>query len=93
MVKVISLFKDKLAVLQNERLLIYIASEEGLKYSPYRKITRKFECDGMEILNSHVLFTKDNKVQVYNLLGELEREWILDDKVTYLKTIGGPAKR
>ncbi len=71
LVKVISMFKDKLAVLQNERLLIYIASEEGLKYSPYRKITRKFECDSMEILNSHVLFTKDNKVQVYNLLGEL----------------------
>jgi hypothetical protein len=47
----------------------------------------------MEILNSHVLFTKDNKVQVYNLLGELEREWILDDKISYLKTIGGPAKR
>jgi len=39
------------------------------------------------------LFTKDNKIQVYNLLGELEREWILDDKVTFLKTIGGPAKR
>lgn len=69
LVKVISMFKDKLAVLQSERLLIYIASEEGLKYSPYRKITRKFDCDGMEILNSHVLFTKDNKVQVYNLLG------------------------
>ena len=42
LVKKISLFKDKLAVLQQERLLIYMASEEGLKYSPYRKITRRF---------------------------------------------------
>ena len=73
LVKRISIFKDKLAVLQNERLLIYMASEEGLKYSPYRKITRKFDCDTMEILNSHALFAKDNKVQVYNFLGELER--------------------
>jgi len=47
----------------------------------------------MEILNSHALFAKDNKVQVYNFLGELEREWILEGKVTFLKTIGGPPKR
>ena len=93
LVKRISIFKDKLAVLQNERLLIYVAAEEGLRYSPYRKITKKFECDSMEILNSHALFAKDNKIQVYNFLGELEREWILDGKVTYLRTIGGPPKR
>ena len=42
LVKRISIFKDKLAVLQNERLLIYVAAEEGLRYSPYRKITKKF---------------------------------------------------
>lgn len=48
-----------------------MASEEGLKYSPYRKITKKFDCDKLEILNSHALFSKDNKVQVYNFLGEL----------------------
>lgn len=47
----------------------------------------------MEILNSHALFAKDNKIQVFNFLGELEREWILDAKVTYLRTIGGPPKR
>lgn len=73
LVKRISLFKDKLAVLQQERLLIYMASEEGLKYSPYRKITRRFECEIMEILNSHALFANENKIQVYNFLGELER--------------------
>jgi hypothetical protein len=47
LVKNISIFKDKLAVLQNERLLIYMSSEEGLKYSPYKKITKRFECDKM----------------------------------------------
>lgn len=73
LVKRISLFKDKLAVLQNERLLIYMASEEGLKYNPYRKITKKFECEIMEILNSHALFAHQNRVRVYNFLGELER--------------------
>lgn len=26
-------------------------------------------------------------------MGELEREWILDGKITYLKTIGGPPRR
>ena len=46
-----------------------MAAEEGLKYTPYRKITRKFDCDTMEILNSHALFAKDNKIQVYNFLG------------------------
>ena len=70
-----------------------MAAEERLKYSPYRKIAKRFDCDSMEILNSHVLFAKDNKIQVYNFLGELEREWIMDGKVTYLKTIGGPPKR
>lgn len=70
-----------------------MAAEEGLKYSPYRKITKRFDCDSMEILNSHALFANDNRIQVYNFLGELEREWILDAKVTYLKTIGGPPKR
>ena len=50
-----------------------MASEEGLKYSPYRKITRKFDSEIMEILNSHALFANENKIQVYNFLGELER--------------------
>lgn len=44
-------------------------------------------------MNSHALFSKDNRIQVFNFLGELEREWILDAKVTYLRTIGGPPKR
>ena len=69
LVKRISIFKDKLAVLQNERLLIYVAAEEGLRYSPYRKITKKFNCDTMEILNSHALFADNNKIQVFNFLG------------------------
>ena len=93
LVKKIAIFKDKLAVLQNQRLLLYVAAQEGLKYNPYKKITKKFDCDSMDILNSHVLFAKDNKIQVYNLVGEMERQWILDAKVTYLKSIGGPPKR
>lgn len=93
LVQKISIFKDKLAVLQSERLLIYVAAEEGIKYSPYRKITKKFLCDAMEILNSHVLFAKDSKLQVFNFLGELEREWMLDAHVSYLRTVGGPPKR
>jgi intraflagellar transport protein 122 len=89
----VSIFKEKLAVLQNDRLLIYIASEESLKYNPFRKITKQFDCESMAILNSHVVFAKDSKVQLYNLMGELEREWVFESNLTFVKALGGPPKR
>jgi|JI6StandDraft_1071083.scaffolds.fasta_scaffold14263_4 intraflagellar transport protein 122 len=93
LIKKVSIFKEKLAVLQNDRLLIYIASEESLKYNPFRKITKQFDCESMAILNSHVVFAKDSKVQLYNLMGELEREWVFESNLTFVKALGGPPKR
>lgn len=67
--KLIALYEDKLAVIQNERLLIYVTASDNLEYKPYRKINKKFDCDFFSMSSHHVIVGKGSKIQLYSLTG------------------------
>jgi len=42
-------------------------------------------------LSKHLISSKGKTVQLLNFNGQLEREWIMDAEVTYMKVMGGAA--
>ncbi|KAL4432520.1 hypothetical protein ABPG74_013374 [Tetrahymena malaccensis] len=91
LVKNISIYKDKLAAHLTERILIYGTSAEDnqMKYKLHKRIVKKVEAHILEIVSNHLIACVKNKVQLYQLSGDLEKEWIFDSRVNCIKIIGG----
>ena len=64
-----------------------------MKYKAYKKISKKVECNLLFVLSNHLVLCLDRKIQLLNFNGILEREWVLDSIIRYMKVIGGPSKR
>jgi intraflagellar transport protein 122 len=79
-----------------EKIIIYSVNcddQYDMKYKAYKKISKKVECNLLFVLSHHLVLCLDRKVQLLNFNGVLEREWVLDSIIRYMKVIGGPAKR
>jgi intraflagellar transport protein 122 len=95
-IKRIAIYKDRLAVQLPEKIIIYSVNGDDqydMKYKAYKKISKKVECNLLFVLSHHLVLCLDRKVQLLNFNGVLEREWVLDSIIRYMKVIGGPAKR
>jgi len=79
-----------------EKLIIYTVNNEDptdMKYKAYRKISKKLECNHLLVLAHHLVICLNQKIQLMNFSGVIEREWILDSAINYMKVIGGPPKK
>ncbi len=77
-------------------MIIYAVQPDDpfdMKYKAAKKITKKIDCDLLFCLMDHIIVSKGNKVQLFNFSGVIEREWILDDEVTFMKVMGGAPGR
>jgi len=95
-IKKIAIYKDRLAVQLPEKIIIYSVSQEDpydMKYKAYKKISKKIDCNLLFVLSQHLVLTFEKKVQLLSFSGILEREWVLDSSIRYVKTISGPPKR
>ena len=95
-IKRIAIYKDRLAVQLPEKLIIYTVNNEDptdMKYKAYRKISKKLEWSHLIVLVHHLVVWMDQKIQLMNFSGVIEREWIVDSPVRYMKVIGGPPKK
>ena len=95
-IKKIAIYKDRLAVQLPEKIIIYsVAGEDqyDMKYKAFKKIGKKIDCTLLFVLAQHLVLCIDRKVQLLNFSGVLEREWVLDSMIRYMKVIGGPPKR
>ncbi|KAL4498656.1 hypothetical protein ABPG73_003453 [Tetrahymena malaccensis] len=77
------MYKHKLAAHLTERILIYGTSAEDnqIKYKLHKRIVKKFEAHILEIVSNHLIVCVINKVQLYQLSGDLEKEWIFDSRI------------
>lgn len=94
LVKKISVYKERLAVQVSDRIIIYAVQsedEQDLRYKTFKKINQKFNCSMMVLTYNHVVICFDNRMQLYNFAGEIDREWTLEASVRYIKVIGGMA--
>jgi intraflagellar transport protein 122 len=73
LVKKISIFKDRLAVQLNEKILIYLANSEEsqeLKYKLFKKINKKVECSLLVVTSNSIILCQEKKLQMLNFTGK-----------------------
>lgn len=95
-IKKIAIYKDRLAVQLPEKIIIYSVSQEDpydMKYKAYKKINKKIDCNLLFVVSQHLVLVFEMKIQLLSFSGILEREWILDSNIRYVKTVSGPPKR
>jgi intraflagellar transport protein 122 len=95
-IKKIAIYKDRLAVQLPEKIIIYSVSGEDpydMKYKAYKKINKKIDCNLLFVVSQHLVLVFEKKIQLLSFSGILEREWVLDSNIRYVKTISGPPKR
>lgn len=95
-IKKIAIYKDKLAVQLNEKIIIYSVSPEDpydMKYKAHKKIGKKIDCQNLFVFSHHLVLCFDRKIQLLAFTGALEREWIMESQIKYIKPLSGPAKR
>ena len=98
-IKKIAIFKDQIAVMLKNKILIFQQTdenEEEVIKTP--KFSLKWEENASLILltSNHLLVCIENRIQCYSIqsMSELsEREWSFDGDIRYLKVIGGPVNR
>lgn len=92
LVKKISVYKERLAVQVSDRIIIYSAhpdDEQDIKYKTFKKINQNFPCSMMVLVYNHIIICNDNRMQLVNFLGQVDREWNLESTIRYIKVIGG----
>ena len=91
-VKNISVYKDRLAVQLPDRVIIYELFHDDSTDMHYRikeKIQKKIECSLLVVTSNHVILCMEQKLQMFNFSGEVEREWTMEASIRYIKVIGG----
>lgn len=95
-IKKIAIYKDRLAVQLNEKIIIYSVSPEDpydMKYKAHKKINKKIDCQNLFVFSQHLVLCFEKKIQLLSFSGVLEREWVLETPIKYVKPLSGPPKR
>ena len=93
MVKRVAIYKQRLAVLLAEQLIVYeLVGDDpssDMEYKVKDRIVRKFDCNLLVICSEHVVLCQEDRLQLVGFSGEQVRHWQLDSVVRYIKVIGG----
>lgn len=93
MVKKIAVYKNRLAVQLPDKLIVYELSTNAksgdMTYFVKEKISRSLQCSLLVCCSEHIVFCSDKKLLSLTMTGEIEREWVVDSQIRYLKVLGG----
>ena len=64
-----------------------------MKYKAHKKINKKIDCSNLFAFSHHLVLCFEKKIQLLAFSGILEREWVLETAIKYVKPMSGPAKR
>lgn len=90
----IAIFRNRLAVQLPERVVLYelnSAENEPMHYKVREKIAKKFECSLLVVCAENLVLCQEKRLQSLDFAGVLQREWIMDSFIRYIKVTGGPA--
>lgn len=96
LVQKIAIYRNRLAVQLPERVLLYelnSAEHQPMHYKVKEKITKKFDCSLLVVCAQHLVLCQEKRLQMLDFAGTLQREWIMDSYIRYIKVSGGPAGR
>jgi intraflagellar transport protein 122 len=89
----IAIYRNRLAVQLPERVVLYelsSAENQPMHYKVKEKISKKFNCSLLVVCSANLVLCQEKKLQSLNFNGELQREWIMDSFIRYIKVTGGP---
>ncbi|XP_037937685.1 intraflagellar transport protein 122 homolog [Teleopsis dalmanni] len=96
LVQKIAIYRNRLAVQLPERVVLYelnSAEDQPMHYRVKEKIQKKFECSLLVVCAENIVLCQERRLQSLDFSGILQREWLMDSFVRYIKVIGGPAGR
>lgn len=96
LVQKIAIYRNRLAVQLPERVVLYelsSAEDEPMHYKVKEKIQKKYECSLLVVCAKNIVLCQDKRLQSLTFAGVLQREWIMDSFIRYIKATGGPAGR
>lgn len=68
-------------------------SSNDMHYKVKEKINQKFDCNSLIVTSNCLVICSERKLQCYSFQGHLEREWVLDSSIRYLRAVGGSIGR
>ncbi|CAO1305157.1 unnamed protein product [Diamesa tonsa] len=92
----IAIYRNRLAVQLPERVVLYelnSAENQPMHYKVKEKIAKKFNCSLLVVCAQNLVLCQEKKLQSLDFNGDLQREWIMDSFIRYIKVTGGPAGR
>lgn len=95
-IKKIAIYKDRLAVQLPEKIIVYSVNADDpfdMKYKAHKKINKKIDCSDLFVTSQNLVFVFEKKIQLLAFTGILQREWIFDSNITYVKVVSGPPKK
>ncbi|XP_074101716.1 intraflagellar transport protein Oseg1 [Cotesia typhae] len=89
----IAVYRDKLAVQLPERVVIYEPSgtADGMHYRIQEKLPKTINCNLLVVTSNNLVLCLEKRLQSLLFSQVVEREWVLDSTITYIKVVGGPA--
>lgn len=96
LVNKIAIYRNRLAVQLPERVVLYelsSAENQPMHYKVKEKIGQKFDCSLLVVCAQHLVLCQEKKLQSLDFSGTMQREWVLDSFIRYIKVTGGPAGR
>jgi len=95
----LSLYKNKLAVQLSDKVCIYESNPEETLDMHFRLRRERIQqsanipCEHMLVTSQSILFCSSNVIQLYSFDGQLQRSWMLESSICYVKMNGGPDGR
>lgn len=89
----IAIYRHRLAVQLPERVVLYelsSAENQPMHWKVKEKISKKFNCSLLVVCSKNLVLCQEKKLQSLDFNGELQREWIMDSFIRYIKVTGGP---
>ena len=62
-----------------------------MHYRIREKLAQTLDCNLLVVTSNHLILCLEKRLQSVSFAGVIEREWILDSSITYIKVAGGPA--
>lgn len=60
-----------------------------MNYKVKEKISIKIECSLLVLCSSNLILCQEKRLQSLSFSGQLEKEWLFESPIRYIKTIGG----
>jgi intraflagellar transport protein 122 len=64
-----------------------------MKYKAHKKMNKKIDCLSMFVFSQDLVLCFESKLQLLGFNGVLEREWVFDSLIKYVKPLSGPPRR